>query len=122
MQDLLKAFMRTWIIWSLRLVALVLLPSILIIIIISSWAEDLLLWCRVGRSQRPRSMDKTIARSIAMRQPSRTAWRCGAHVSTVPTSRGRWVIMGRRFVAVDNASAGSRSGLRQGEPTASGEG
>jgi hypothetical protein len=122
MQDLLKAFMRTWTIWSLRLVALVLLPSILIIIILYSWAEDLLWWCRVGMGQRSRPMDKTTARSIPMRQPARTAWRCGAHVSTVPTSRGRWVIIGRRFVAVDNASAGSRSGLRQGEPTASGDG
>jgi hypothetical protein len=40
----------------------------------------------------------------------------GAHVA------GRWVLVDRRFVAVENASAGRRSGLSQGGPAASGDG
>jgi hypothetical protein len=45
-------------------------------------------------------------------------WRLTIHGADVP---GRWVIIDRRFVSVENASAGNRSGLRQDGPAASGD-
>jgi hypothetical protein len=46
-------------------------------------------------------------------------WRLHVHGADIP---GRWVIIDQRFVPVENAPAGSRAGLRQGEPAASGDG
>jgi hypothetical protein len=41
------------------------------------------------------------------------------HGADVP---GRWVMIDWRFVAVENAAAGNRSGSRQDGPAASGNG
>jgi hypothetical protein len=46
-------------------------------------------------------------------------WGLHLHGADVP---GRWVIIDRRFVPVENASAENRSGSRQDGPAASGDG
>ena len=66
-----------------------------------------------------KSMPIGIASEIGRTADGLAVWRLTVHGAEVP---GRWVIIDRRFVAVENAPAGRRSRLRQGRTAASGDG
>jgi hypothetical protein len=60
-----------------------------------------------------------IAWEIGRSEGDLAVWRLLVHGADVP---GRWVIVDRRFVPIENAPAGSRSGSHQDGPAASGDG
>ena len=57
-----------------------------------------------------------MASEIGRSEGGLAVWRLHVHDADVP---GRWVIIDRRFVTMENAPGGSRSGLRQVGPAPS---
>jgi hypothetical protein len=56
-----------------------------------------------------------MASEIGRTKGGLAVWGLYVHGADAP---GRWLIINRRFVGVENASTGSRSGFRQGAPAA----